>query len=63
MANKQSEPLWNAATERNTFESVLMKGMNLEHIKQGSQSEREKHGLEKDGSDESVHIAAMELQT
>ena len=40
-----------------------MKGMNLEHIKQGSQSEREKHGIEKDGSDDSVHIAATEMQT
>ena len=40
-----------------------MKGMNLECIKQGSQSEREKHGIEKHGSDESVHIAAPEMQT
>ena len=40
-----------------------MKGINLECIKQESQSKREKHGIEKDGSDESVHIAAMELQT
>ena len=37
--------------------------MNREHIKQASQSEREKHGIEKDGSDESVHIAALETQT
>ena len=63
MAKEQSEPVWNAAIKRNIFESVLMKGMNLERIKQGSQSEREKHGIEKDGSDESVHIAVPEMQT
>ena len=63
MAKEQSEPVWNAAIKRNTFESVLINGMNLERIKQGSQSEREKHGIEKDGSDESVHIAATEMQT
>ena len=40
-----------------------MKGMNLEHIKQESQSKGEKHVIKKDGSDESVHIAAMEMQT
>ena len=51
MAKEQSEQVWNAAIKRNTFESVLMKGMNLECIKQGSQSEREKHGIEKDWSD------------
>ena len=37
--------------------------MNQECIKQASQSEREKHGIEKDESDESVHIAAPEMQT
>ena len=63
MAKEQSEPVWNAAIKRNTVESVLMEGMNLECIKQASQSEREKHGIEKDGSDESVHIAATEMQT
>ena len=63
MAKEQSEPVWNAAIKRNTVESVLMEGMNLECIKQGSQSEREKHGIEKDGSDKSVHIAATEMQT
>ena len=63
MAKEQSEPVSNAAIKRNTFESVLMKRMNLEHIKQASQSEREKHGIEKHGSDESVHIAAPEMQT
>ena len=45
------------------IESVVVTWMNLERIKQGSQSEREKHGIEKDGSDESVHIAALEMQT
>ena len=40
MAKEQSEPVSNAAIKRNTFESVLMKRMNLEHIKQASQSER-----------------------
>ena len=63
MAKEQTEPVWDAAIKRNTFESVLMKAMNLERIKQGSQSEREKHGIEKDGSDDSVHIAATEMQT
>ena len=53
----------NAALKRNTFESILRKGMNRECIKQASQSEREKHGIEKDESDESVHIAAPEMQT
>ena len=57
MAKEQSEPGWN------TFESVLRNGMNRERIKQASQSEREKHGIEKDGSDESVHISALETQT
>ena len=45
MAKEQLEPVWNAAIKRNTFESVPMKWMNLERIKQGSQSEREKPGL------------------
>ena len=51
MAKEQSEPAWNAAIKRNPFESLLMKGMNLEHIKPESQSKGEKHGIEKDGSD------------
>ena len=63
MAKEQTEPVWDVAIKRNTFESVLMKAMNLERIKQGSQSERETHGIEKDGSDKSVHIAATEMQT
>ena len=62
-AKEQSEPGWNAAIKRNPFESFLMKGINLECIKQESQSKREKHGIEKDGSDESVHISALETQT
>ena len=36
-----SEPAWNAATQRITSEALLMKWMNLERMKQGSQSERE----------------------
>ena len=40
MAKEQSEPVSNAAIKRNTFESVLMKRMNLEHIKQVSQKEK-----------------------
>ena len=51
MAKEQSEPVWNAAIKRNPYESFLMKGINLECIKQESQSKREKHGIEKDGSD------------
>ena len=38
---EQSEPAWSAATKRITSEALLMKWMNLEHMKQGSQSERE----------------------
>ena len=34
-----------SAIKKKAFESILMKGMYLEHIKEGSQSEREKHGL------------------
>ena len=42
---EQSQPVWDAAIKRITSEARLMKWMNLEHIKQGSQSEREKPGL------------------
>ena len=38
---EQSQPVWNAAIKRITSEALLMKWMNLEHMKQGSQSERE----------------------
>jgi hypothetical protein len=42
MAKEQSEQVWNAAIKRNTFESVLMNGMNLERIKQ-EVSQKEKN--------------------
>ena len=42
---EQSEPAWNAAIKRITVEALQMKWMNLEHMKQGSRSEREKPGL------------------
>ena len=52
-----------SAIKRNTFESVLMRWMNLEPTTQREVSQKEKHkyyilmhicGLKKDGSDESV---------
>ena len=58
--------------KRNTFESVLMRSMNLEPIIQSEVSYKEKnkhhilmniYGLEKDGTDEPIHRAAMEMQT
>ena len=58
--------------KRNTFESVLMRRMNLEPIIQSEVSYKEKnkhhilmhiYGLEKDGTDEPIHRAAMEMQT
>ena len=42
---EQSQPVWNAAMKRITFGALLTKWMKLEHMKQGSQLEREKPGL------------------
>ena len=61
-----------SAIKRNTFESVLIRWMNPEHIIQSevSQKEKEKHhilmhiyGIYKNGSEEFIYGAAMEKQT
>jgi len=61
-----------SAIKRNTFESVLMRWMNLEHIIQSEVSQKEKgkycilmhiHGILKNGSEEFIYRAAMEKQT
>ena len=60
------------AIERNTFESVLMKWMNLEPIVQSEVSQKEKdkyhilmhiYGILKNGTEEFIYRAAMEKQT
>ena len=61
-----------SAIERNTFESVLMRQMNLEPIIQSEVSQKEKdkyhilthiYGIYKNGTEEFIHRAAMEKQT
>ena len=61
-----------SATERNTFDSVLIRWMNLEPIIQSkvSQTEKDKYcilthtcGIKKNGSDEPICRTAMETQT
>ena len=58
-----------SAIKRNTFESVLMKWMNLEPIIQSEASQKLKdkyhilmhiHGIWKDGTKEFIYKAAME---
>ena len=58
--------------KRNTFESVLMRWMNLEPIVQSevSQKEKDKHcilmhiyGISKNGTEEFIYRATMEKQT
>ena len=60
-----------SAIEGNTVESVLMKWMNLEPIVQSEVSQKEKdkycilmhvYGVYKDGTDEPICQAAMEMQ-
>ena len=60
------------AMKRNTFESVLMKWMNLEPIIQSEVSQKEKnkyciltliHGILKNCTEEFIYRAAMEKQT
>ena len=79
MTDEQIKKLWyiytldyNSAIKRNTFESVLMRWMNLELIIQSAVSQKEKdkyhilmhiYGILKDGSDEFICRAAMEKQT
>ena len=58
--------------ERNAFESVLMRWMNLEPIIKTEMSKKEKdkyrilthiYGIYKNGSEEFIYRAAMEKQT
>ena len=61
-----------SAIKRNTFESVLMRWMNLEPNTQSevSQKKRDKYhilthiyGIQKNGTEEFIYKAAMEKQT
>ena len=61
-----------SAIKRNTFESVIMRWMNLEPIIQSEVSQKEKdkyyilmhtYGIYKKGSEEFIYRAAMEKQT
>ena len=61
-----------SAIKRDTFESVLMKWMNLEPIIQSELSQKEKgkhhitmhiYGIWENGSEEFTYRAAMEKQT
>ena len=58
--------------KRNTFESVLMRWMNLEPIIQSEVSQKEKdkcrilthiYGIQKNGTDEPICTAGIEMQT
>ena len=59
------------AIERNTFESVLMRWMNLESIKHSEASQKVKdkyiashvYGIQKNDTVEFIYRAAMEKQT
>ena len=61
-----------SAIEWNTFESVLMRWMNLEPIMQSEVSQKQKdkyhillyiYGIQKNGTEEFIYRAAMEKQT
>ena len=61
-----------SAKKVNTFQSALMRLMNLEPIKQSEVSQKEKdkyhilthiYGIWKNGTEESVYRAAMKKQT
>ena len=61
-----------SAIKRNTFESVLMRWMNLEPIIQSEVSQKEKdkyhilthiYGIQKNGSEEFTYRSAVEKQT
>ena len=61
-----------SAIERNTFESVLMRWMNLEPIIQGEVSQKEKdkyrilthiHRIYKNGTEEFIYRATMDKET
>ena len=58
-----------SALKRNTFESVIMRWMNLEPITQSEVSQKEKdryhilthiYGIKKNGTEELIYRAAME---
>ena len=60
-----------SAIKRNAFESVLMRWMKLEPIKQSEVSQKEKHqysilmhiyGILKDGNDDPIYKTAKETQ-
>ena len=60
-----------SAIKKNVFESVLMRWMKLEPIKQSKVSQKEKHqystlthiyGIEKDGNDDPIYETAKETQ-
>ena len=61
-----------SAIKKNTFESVLMRWMNLESIIQSEVSQKEKYkyrilthiyGIQKNGTEEFIYRAAVEKQT
>ena len=61
-----------SAIKRNTFESVLMKWMNLEPITQSEVSQKEKdkycmlthiYGIQKNGTEEFIYRATIEKET
>ena len=61
-----------SSTKRNTFESVLMRWMNLEPIIQSEVSQKEKekyvnlthmYGIWKNGTEEFIYRATMEKKT
>ena len=63
---------YDSAMKRNTFESVLMRWMNLEPILQSKVSKKEKnkyhilthiYGIQKNGTEEFIYRAAMEKLT
>ena len=61
-----------SAIKKNEFESVLLRWMNLESIVQNEVIQKEKdkycilmhvYGIQKDGTDEPIYRAAVEIQT
>ena len=63
---------YDSAIKRNTFKSVLMRWMNLEHIIQSEVSQKEKdkycilmhiYRIQKNGSEEFIYRATVEKQT
>ena len=61
---------YDSAVETNTFESVLMRWMNLEPITESEVSQKDKYrilmhiyGIQKNSTEEFIYRAAMEKQT